>query len=280
MDRSTVLLHRRKLVSTKSSEQSPWASGPGEILRHGLELLKKDSDRNRRLSMISIDNAVELMMKTYLGLPKRITKLTLTRKQYEEASDSFPRLLEAMESFASDRLVGVDLSNLEWFHRLRNLLYHEGNGLTVERDKVEVYAALAQVLFSNLFGFPVPDVYETEDDHSKRLYQFLNAWNLLEQTLQSRVVSSGKGKSHASLRTMHNWQLLSRYGDLKLNDVRRLEVYRKVRNALVHGDLKHLKEAPTEELKAFLEELWSRWAIDSDNLPGHWSIRDYSKNLS
>jgi hypothetical protein len=49
--------------------QLPWASGPAEILRHGLGLLKSESDTNRRLAMISIDNAVELMIKTYLGLP-------------------------------------------------------------------------------------------------------------------------------------------------------------------------------------------------------------------
>jgi hypothetical protein len=107
-------------VRSHANEQSPWVSGPGEILRHGLELLKKDSDRNRRLAMISIDNAVELMMKTYLGLPKRITGLTLTRKEYAECSESFPRLLDAMENFASDRLAGIDLGNIEWYHRLRN----------------------------------------------------------------------------------------------------------------------------------------------------------------
>ena len=94
-------------MSTKITEHSPWASGPGEILRHGLDLLKKDSDRNRRLAMISVDNAVELMMKTFLGLPKRITGLTITRKEFGDAAESFPRLLDAMEKFASDRLTGI-----------------------------------------------------------------------------------------------------------------------------------------------------------------------------
>jgi hypothetical protein len=51
-----------------SKEDSPWASGPGEILRHGLDLLKKDTDTNRRLAMISIDNAVELTVKTHFEL--------------------------------------------------------------------------------------------------------------------------------------------------------------------------------------------------------------------
>ncbi len=48
---------------------------PGEILRHGIDLLRRDSDVNRRLAMISIDNSVELMIKTYLGLPRRVNGL-------------------------------------------------------------------------------------------------------------------------------------------------------------------------------------------------------------
>jgi hypothetical protein len=125
----------------------PWASGPGEILRHALDLLRKDSDVNRRLAMISIDNAVELMIKTYLGLPKRVTGLPITRKEFQEAAESFPALLDALERHSSDKLDGVDLGAIEWYHRLRNELYHQGNGLTVERDKVEVYAELANILF-------------------------------------------------------------------------------------------------------------------------------------
>lgn len=32
--------------------QQPWASGPGEILQHGMNLLQKDSDKNRRLEHV------------------------------------------------------------------------------------------------------------------------------------------------------------------------------------------------------------------------------------
>ncbi|MBA7579249.1 hypothetical protein ES708_21118 [subsurface metagenome] len=70
----------------------PWVTGPAEILEHGLSLLTEDSDKNRRLAMISIDNAVELAIKTYLGLPKRITGLKISRKEYSEISESFPLL--------------------------------------------------------------------------------------------------------------------------------------------------------------------------------------------
>ena len=50
-----------------------WATGPAEILRHGVGVLKEETDSNRRLAMISIDNAVGLTIRTYLGLPKRVT---------------------------------------------------------------------------------------------------------------------------------------------------------------------------------------------------------------
>jgi hypothetical protein len=40
--------------SRNMNNNPPWASGPGEILRHGLSLLKKDTDANRRLAMIAI----------------------------------------------------------------------------------------------------------------------------------------------------------------------------------------------------------------------------------
>src|SRR5205085_4131782 len=74
-------------VLTSSVKQNqPWASGPGEILQHGVNLLQKDTDTNRRLAMLSIDNAVELMIKTYLGLPKRITGLSLSRKEFDDIS--------------------------------------------------------------------------------------------------------------------------------------------------------------------------------------------------
>jgi hypothetical protein len=158
----------------KGTHVQPWASGPGEILRHGLELLRKDTDTNRRLAMISIDNAVELMIKTYVGLPKRITGLSITRKELQEIGESFPALLDALEKYAPDRLAGVDLGTIEWYHRLRNELYHQGNGLTVERDKVEIYAELANVLFKNLFGYAL---VEDRARKTELLGEFLAAWD-------------------------------------------------------------------------------------------------------
>ena len=45
----------------------PWIDGPRELLQHAVDHLALEGDFDRRLAMISIDNAVEIMVKTHLG---------------------------------------------------------------------------------------------------------------------------------------------------------------------------------------------------------------------
>jgi hypothetical protein len=221
----------------------PWASGPGEILRHGLSLLKKDSDTNRRLAMISIDNAVELMIKTYLGLPKRITGLAIARKQYTEISESFPALIDGLEQFAPDKLDGIDLGTIEWYHRLRNELYHQGNGLTVERDKVEIYAELANRLFKNLFG---EELVPHATPETEQLGEFINAWVALEAGLRAWASRhSLTGRDHPSI--LNNMKFLQDAGILERAQIAELNHIRQVRNEIIHGQV-DFKQVLTKEL--------------------------------
>lgn len=214
-----------------TKQQSPWASGPGEILRHGLDLLKRDTDTNRRLAMILIDNAVELMVKTYLGLPRRITGLTITRKEFADASETFPGLLDGLEKHAADKLDGIDLGAIEWYHRLRNELYHQGNGLTVERDKVEIYAELANLLFKNLYGF---ELVAKVTPRAELFGEFMSAWVDLERGLNDaarRASQDGKGQSGLIqvMRLLGSAGLLDQTALTELNELRR------IRNEAVHG---------------------------------------------
>ena len=213
--------------------QSPWASGPGEILRHGLDLLRKDTDTNRRLAMISIDNAVELMIKTYLGLPRRITGLSITRKEYGEIAESFPGLLDALEKFAADKLDGIELGAIEWYHRLRNQLYHQGNGLTVERDKVEIYAELANQLFINLFGFALVPRGATG---TELLGEFMGAWTQVEYAIRqlTQAYKSGTTRPHP-VPLMEGLRIIEQRGLLASADILELNNLRIIRNQVVHG---------------------------------------------
>lgn len=207
----------------------PWASGSGEILQHAIDLLKEDTDTNRRLAMISIDNSVELMMKTYLGLPERITELKITRKEYQDFSESFPNLLNGLEKYASDKIVGIDLGAIEWFHRMRNELYHQGNGLTAERDKVEVYAEIANALFFNLFGFRL---MEPEDESPKILGNFMDAWIILEKVIVELQLRLGYLPMKKQIDAI---QLLHKKGLISQSEMVEIDNLRKVRNEIIHG---------------------------------------------
>ncbi len=135
--------------------------------------------------MVSIDNAVELMAKTYLGLPKRARGGSgPSRKELDDASESFPALLDLMDRYDSDKISGLSLDDIEWYHRLRNQLYHSGNGITVERSKVETYLQLAMTLFESLFGVP-PEI-DRRNVVKTKTGEFLTRWNELQALIRKK----------------------------------------------------------------------------------------------
>jgi hypothetical protein len=137
----------------------PWVEGPLELLKHGINHLQKKTDIDNRIAMISIDNATELSIKTFLGLPKRITKLDkLSRKELDSIIGSFPSLLDGLEKYCEDKIQNIDLGDIEWFHRLRNKLYHDGNGITIESNKVVTYLEIVKQLITNLFKISMEDL--------------------------------------------------------------------------------------------------------------------------
>jgi uncharacterized protein YutE (UPF0331/DUF86 family) len=230
----------------------PWVSGPGEILRHGLALLRDDTDVNRRLAMISIDNSVELMIKTYLGLPRRVTGISISRRKYQEISERFPDLLDALEEHAADKLDGINLGEIEWYHRVRNELYHQGNGLTVERDKVEVYAELARVLFQNLFGCQLA---VEESVPADKLGVYISNWVTIEQLLNRLAVLTFKDMPQG---TRPNSTTIPHFlwwdGTIDKSTANALEEMRMIRNEVVHGQVDY-GSIITEELLQRLENI-------------------------
>jgi hypothetical protein len=136
--------------------------------------------------MISIDNGVELAVKTYLGLPDRARGTKGPgRRELEAASESFPALLDLLDQYAADKLTGVDLSDVEWYHRLRNQLYHSGNGITVDRSRVEAYFQIGSLLFENLFGSAL-QIDDSSTVHTKT-GEFLQLWTVFDHNLRRKL---------------------------------------------------------------------------------------------
>jgi hypothetical protein len=161
----------------------PWTSGPKELLEHAAVHIENGTAFDCRIAMISVDNAVELAMRTYLGLPKRVRGSEgPSRRQLEEKGRSFTDLLDLLEEFGAERLDGVSLGDLEGYHRLRNTLYHDGNGVTVDPAHVDSYVQIARVLLRNLLDISI-DEPGTPPPHSS-LGLLVIKWGTFEQTLR------------------------------------------------------------------------------------------------
>jgi hypothetical protein len=244
----------------------PWAAGPREILEHGISLLRKDSDRNRRLAILSVDNAVELTIKTYLGLPKRISGITVPRKEFVEFSESFPKLLDALEQYAADRIAGIGLGEIEWFHRLRNQLYHQGNGLTVDRDKVEIYSELAKLLFESLFDEQL--TFAPEDQH-QLLGEFMAAWMSFERMIAdlSRLhldkLSTLGGRPRPPLMALNE---MVQVGVFEPDDAKQINTLRGIRNEVMHGMVDY-RTVVSREVIQRLEQITKKYRKVIDSPP-------------
>ena len=233
-----------------SRDQKPWVSGPREILRHALDLLSQNTDAGRRIAMILIDNAVELTIRTYFSLPKRVTGITLSRKEVAEVSQSFPAMLDALEEHTPADLEGIDLGEVEWYHRLRNQLYHEGNGLTVDGERVRVYAELANVLFERLFG---TELVPSSAPDTDRIGRFVHLWSIVERTILA--VAEHESEPSRRPRSLHGaLAVLETTGDLPPERLEQLWRLRDARNAVVHGHLDQ-SGSVSDELLADLEDL-------------------------
>src|SRR5688572_19576260 len=105
-----------------------WASGAIELLRHADSHIHSNSAFDRRIAFISIDNAVETAVRTFLSLPRTRSGVIVRRDDIEAVENSFPGLLALLWKHAGARLTGIDDTDIEHYHRIRNKLYHDGTG--------------------------------------------------------------------------------------------------------------------------------------------------------
>lgn len=205
--------------------ENTWASGAIELLRHADSHIHLDSAFDRRIAFISIDNAVETMIRTFLSLPASKSNVKVPWKELGEAENSFPKLLSLLWSHASTKLIGIDDSDIEHYHRIRNKLYHDGTGLSVDSQYLQAYRLIASLLLKNLFGITPEPVKP-----APTLERLIELWNLLEETMKQRLQVSGINKGHT-----YYWEEAMRQRIVSLEDVTSFTELRMIRNKQVHS---------------------------------------------
>jgi hypothetical protein len=226
--------------------QSTWASGAVELLRHADSHIDLNTAFDKRIAFISIDNSFETMIRTYLNLPRSRSSIKVERKELDDAGNSFPKLLALLAKHAADKLIGIDEADIEHYHRIRNTLYHQGTGLSVDDQYIMAYRGIAGVLLENLLNAktapPAPGV-----DSLERL---IVNWNNIERLVRERMEAAGISVSH-------RWE--EAFGANLANkvDAQLLTEVRSARNRLVHSESVDKKDVShwVEESERLLRKL-------------------------
>jgi hypothetical protein len=177
------------------------------------------------------------MIKTYLSFSDKKPGVDSpgSGESKIDKSINFPKLLEMLQKTASDRIVGLNMEELQHFHSIRNFLYHTF-GLSVERSVVEAYAQIAKVLFENLFQSSLRIV---QADQMGDASKFIARWNALQETLTAKLPVQAKHDQNAFAKF---------FGQISPELTNLYEQVRRFRNTLVHGRLNETQEDIKKQL--------------------------------
>ncbi len=232
-------------------DENIWVNGPFELLEHGIKHIKGGNEFDFRIAMISIDNSVELAIKTHLALRKRA--LGIEWKKYKDSIQNFPSMLDLIQEFVSDKVSKEELDGIEMFHNLRNSLYHQGNGITIQYNIVNRYAIIAQDLISRLFEVDLDKKMTniTSDEHFSLYGEFLLKWRELEEALRAQYSKKGlnsMNRIEPPMKLINNLKEKGTIEEQSYNTLRQLNMFR---NEIVHG----ISNPEITELKKRIEEL-------------------------
>ena len=135
----------------------PWAQGPFELIVHAEEHLLNGDDFDRRIALISFDNAIEVAISTYLSLnPIQRGGKTYKRDDVENWLDNYHTKLDFWDKELLERklLCLVERSHIIWAHDHRNEQYHGGKKGTPEKQVLEIVRKAALWIMSVLYDIP------------------------------------------------------------------------------------------------------------------------------
>ncbi|WMN10843.1 hypothetical protein QYS49_36215 [Marivirga salinae] len=267
--------------------EKTWASGAIELLKHADDHISKGEAFDQRIAFISIDNSVETAIRTFINIPFSLSGVKFSFKEKEDAGNSFPRMLNLVIDKASDKVSNIELSDVEFYHRLRNQLYHDGTGLSVDKNHLEAYRTIAELLLRNLFQIEIS--YSTSDNSlstlilsweeiNKLIRQLLEANDIdfsatfkWEEAFKRGVLTKHQFSLYQKLSVIRNEQVHATSGEIESNRIKYgIEIASELRKLLEPDTKKiiysYFLEHPTQAFSArgigYIFQISKKYAID------------------
>ncbi|MCG8037325.1 MAG: hypothetical protein JAZ19_09820 [Candidatus Thiodiazotropha taylori] len=151
---------------TAPDKLKPWATRPFELITHGEVHFRRGSDYDRRLALVSFDNAVEVTITTYLTLkPIQRDGKSYNKDDVSKWLNNYHTKLDFFLKENSDRGLPEHQSKdvIVWYHDQRNEQYHGGSSGVPEQSTLDGLRQSALWVFSVLFETTnVEEVLEVE----------------------------------------------------------------------------------------------------------------------
>jgi hypothetical protein len=137
----------------------PWANGPFELILHAETHLRNGDDFDRRIALISFDDAIEVSITTYLSLhPIQRGNRTYLKASTDKWLENYHTKLDFMDEELRSRGLTweVERSHIVWAHDHRNEQYHGGKKGTPEKQVLDLIRKAALWVFAILFDITNP----------------------------------------------------------------------------------------------------------------------------
>ncbi len=155
-----------------SNDLKPWAYGTFELLLHAELHMRDGEDFDRRIALISFDNAIEVAITTYLSLhPIQRQNHTYQKTDVEQWSQNYHTKLDFFMSEITQRNLSIECekADIVWYHEVRNGQYHGGGATIPQERELQGIRKTAFWIFSVLF-----DVSDVEQLIERYVIQRLN----------------------------------------------------------------------------------------------------------
>jgi hypothetical protein len=248
----------------------PWVNAPLELIRHAEGHLKAGSDLDKRMALISYDNAIEVAIKTYLELhPVQRGGKQYERKQIDHWKHNYHTQLEFLEEHvgSSGQPMEVTRDEIIWYHQRRNHLYHAGDGLVPAKYDLQGIRKVALWVLSVLFDVdaeallavktvsPPKQVLEKEEHQPPSEMVLIRSYMHFERALQAASTALGIAQvAREPFRALDVWNEVSRRLTKPPPSAgETVKQATEARNSIVDGKPPRLSEEALADLSARLD---------------------------
>lgn len=163
------------------STLKPWTHGLFELLLHAEIHRTGGEDFDRRMALISFDNAIEVAISTFLSLNpiQRCwtpvdgggSKVNFPANDIKEWNKNYHTKLDFMEWLCGERSLPTDheKADIIYFHEIRNGQYHAGGPTIPEGRVLNGIREAAIWVFCVLYDFDKATLEQMLEDEVKRL---------------------------------------------------------------------------------------------------------------